>query len=108
MHRQLKVNDVWTTAEGKAIPIRNMASSHLLSTIHFIERGRFQRVADAALRQHEEPLNNETISYYMMWPIQYEALVAEAVRRNLIYRPIEKVETSTSMVKSFRELTKNG
>lgn len=106
MHQRLKVSNVWRTAEGVDIPVSKMASSHLLAAIHLIERGRYQRVTDAAMRQGEEPLNDELVGFYLEWPIQYEALIKEAVYRNLIYRPIENAAPSAAMVKSFKGIRK--
>lgn len=79
-----KRDDVWITREGHAIEISKMASSHLLSTIHFIERNRFTQAAECAMR--EPDLDNDNLQYYLMWPEQYEALIKEAQRRNLIHR----------------------
>lgn len=82
--------DVWITKEGQQIEIHKMASSHLLSTIHYIERRRYISVTDAAMKEALDPdtdFDSPTIQYYLEWPIQYETLINEAVRRNLIYRP---------------------
>lgn len=84
---------VWKTAEGQLIPIRNMSSSHLLAAIHLIERNRYQQATDAAMRQKEDPLADELVSYYLQWPPQYEAMVKEAARRGLVYRPVEPALT---------------
>lgn len=80
--------DIWITREGQQIEIRKMASSHLLSTIHFIERNRFTNVTEIA---HDHELMGrdtamEAANYYAQWPIQYDTLVQEAQRRNLIIR----------------------
>lgn len=82
--------DVWITKQGHQIEIKLMASSHLLATIHFIENSRFSRSAECALRGG----NEEDIALYLEWPIQYESLIAEAVRRGLIYRPVEGIVKS--------------
>ena len=79
---------VWTTKEGQRIPIREMASSHLLSTIHFLERARFTNAVECARREPNTDPNSATMQYYLQWPEQYEALVAEAHRRNLISRGV--------------------
>jgi len=83
--------DVWITREGQQMEIRQMASSHLLATIHFIERNRFMNAAEV---YSEKQLGDMTdaVNYYLQWPIQYESLVAEAQRRKLIYRAVEGVE----------------
>jgi hypothetical protein len=84
--------DVWTTREGQEIEIRNMASSHLLATIHLIERNRFTNAVDAAMREpqnmNEQVWEDHTLQYYLQWPVQYESLVAEAQRRGLIHRGV--------------------
>lgn len=80
--------DVWITREGQEIEISHMASSHLLATIHFIERNRFMNAAEVYSEQQlgDERLN--AVEYYLQWPIQYETLVTEAQRRGLIWRNI--------------------
>jgi len=82
--------DVWITREGKQMEIKTMASSHLLATIHFIERNRFMNAAEC---YQEESLNHpdkmQVVQYYLEWPIQYETLIAEAQRRGLITRGVE-------------------
>lgn len=76
--------DVWITREGKQMEIKDMASSHLLATIHFIERNRFMNAAET----YSEGMKDAT-EYYLQWPIQYETLIAEAQRRGLIFRNVE-------------------
>lgn len=82
--------DVWITREGRQMEIKTMASSHLLSAIHFIERNRFMNAAEC---YHEENLNHpdkmQAVQYYLEWPIQYETMIAEAQRRGLIFRAVE-------------------
>lgn len=82
----LIAKDIWITREGHQIEIRMMASSHLLSTIHFIERNRFMNGAEVYGDQNlgDERLN--VVNYYLQWPVQYESLIEEAQRRHLIYR----------------------
>src|SRR3982751_7017147 len=79
--------DIWITREGRQVNIKDMASSHLLSTIHFIERNRFINAAEC---YSEENLNHpdkmQMVEYYLEWPVQYPILVAEAQRRGLIHR----------------------
>lgn len=85
--------DIWITAEGQQMEIRTMASSHLLAAIHYIERRRFMNVTDTAMREAVNPdmdFNSPTIQYYLEWPIQYETLVNEANKRNLLYRPVNQ------------------
>jgi hypothetical protein len=82
--------DVWITREGQQIEIKMMASSHLLATIHFIERQRFMNAAEVySEMQFREDDRNEMVNYYLQFPVQYESLVAEAQRRQLIYRGAE-------------------
>jgi hypothetical protein len=82
--------DVWITREGKQMEIKDMASSHLLAAIHFIERNRFTNAAEV---YSEESLNHpdkmEMVHYYLEWPIQYDTMIAEAQRRKLIHRGME-------------------
>jgi hypothetical protein len=79
-------NDIWVTREGQQLEIKKMASSHLLATIHFIERKRFTEAVDCAMR---ESGGSDLVKYYLQWPYQYDSLVAEAQRRRLIYRGVE-------------------
>jgi hypothetical protein len=84
--------DVWITREGEQIEVRKMASSHLLSTIHFIERGRFQQGLEIFTQSQEDGSDwTDAMKYYLQWPIQYEALIAEAQRRNLLSRNVEGI-----------------
>jgi len=78
--------DVWITREGQQLEIRTMSSSHLLATIHWIERNRFMNAAEV---YHESQLGEHrlaAVQYYLGWPIQYETLIEEAQRRKLLYR----------------------
>lgn len=81
--------DVWITREGKQMEIRTMASSHLLATIHFIERNRFMNAAETYTDQQLGNVDMDAVNYYLQWPIQYETLIEEAQRRHLIYRKAE-------------------
>lgn len=84
--------DVWITREGQQIEIKNMASSHLLATIHFIERNRLMNAAEVYHEtQFREDDRLEMVNYYLQFPVQYENLVAEAQRRQLIYRAVEGI-----------------
>jgi hypothetical protein len=78
--------DVWITREGQEMEITKMPSSHLLATIHLIERRRFE----SCFEVYQDSLNNGVtpgmLDYYSKWPIQYETLIKEAQRRNLIFR----------------------
>lgn len=83
--------DIWITREGKQLEIRTMASSHLLSTIHFIERNRFMNAAEIYGDGILDDTDKDALNYYLQWPIQYESLIKEAQRRNLIYsEPTQK------------------
>lgn len=73
--------DTWTTRDGQSIKIERMASSHLLHTIHMIERN---RLMNAAEKYGEGDI--DLASYYMQWPPQYEEMIKEAQKRNLIAR----------------------
>ena len=82
--------DVWITAEGKQMEIKSMASSHLLSAIHFIEKKRFQAAVEVySDKAFDSAFRNEMTNYYLQWPIQYETMIAEAQRRGLITRGVE-------------------
>jgi hypothetical protein len=82
--------DIWITAEGQQMEIKSMASSHLLATIHFIERKRFQSASEVYHeRAFDKNFRNEMTSYYLQWPIQYDVMIAEAQRRGLITRGVE-------------------
>jgi hypothetical protein len=78
--------DVWITKEGQEIEIRHMASHHLLATIHFIERNRLMNAAEVYGDQNLGDARLAAVEYYLEWPIQYETLVNEAIRRHLLYR----------------------
>lgn len=80
--------DVWITREGQQIEIKSMASSHLLATIHFIERNRFMNAAEVYSEQQLGDARLDAVEYYLQWPIQYETLVKEAQRRGLIWRNV--------------------
>jgi hypothetical protein len=82
--------DVWITREGKQVEIRSMASSHLLSAIHFIERNRFMNAAECYTQEGlNHPDKMAMVEYYLDWPIQYDTMIAEAQRRKLINRGVE-------------------
>jgi hypothetical protein len=82
--------DVWITKEGVEMEIRHMASNHLLSTIHFIERNRLFNAAEVwSDVQFDANARSEMAAYYLNWPIQYDTLIAEAQRRGLIHRDVE-------------------
>jgi hypothetical protein len=91
---------VWMTREGIELPISQMASSHLLSAIHMIERNRFTQAVDSAMR--EPTLDAETLptmQYYLMWPETYPDLCAEAERRHLIQRNTKEETTKLQRTK---------
>lgn len=83
--------DIWITREGEQIEIKNMASSHLLATIHFIERGRFMNAAEVYSESQLGEDRLAAVNYYLQWPIQYETLVEEAQRRGLVCRAVEGI-----------------
>jgi len=80
---------MWTTKEGDRIAIKDMASSHLLATIHYIERNRFQNAAESFAGGEMDAARVAVVNLYLRWPPQYDALVAEAQRRGLIQRGVE-------------------
>lgn len=73
----------WITKEGIEIEPRDMATPHLLSTIHMIERNRMQNLIHVGITQD---LPDSVINYYAEWPNAYEELCDEAERRKLIQR----------------------
>lgn len=82
--------DIWITKEGKQMEIATMASSHLLSAIHFIERNRFMNAAETyGDMNFSQKDRHEMTEYYLQWPVQYEVMIAEAQRRGLITRGVE-------------------
>jgi hypothetical protein len=89
--------DVWITKEGHQIKIKKMPSSHLLSTIHFIERRRFE----ACFEVYQDTVNNGPVEgmleYYSQFPVQYETLIAEAQRRGLIARQSPTKESDNAI-----------
>ena len=89
--------DIWITREGHQIEIRTMASAHLLSTIHFIERNRFMNAAEVYGEQQLGEDRLGAVNYYLQWPVQYESLIQEAMRRHLIY------EGPTDTIKKLKE-----
>ena len=94
--------DIWITREGQQIEIRHMASSHLMSTIHFIERSRFMNAAEVYSEQQLGDARLAAVGYYLQWPIQYESLIMEAQRRGLIYRVPEQVTMEGTVPKDKR------
>ena len=85
----------WTTKDGEEIEIAFMSSSHLLATIHFIERNRFVNAAEVYGYRFNTADADTTaegvraVHYYLRWPDAYDALVTEATRRKLLHRPAE-------------------
>ncbi len=94
--------DVWIDRDGKQIEIRHMASSHLLATIHFIERNRFMNAAEVYTDQQLGEHRLNAVNYYLAWPLQYEELILEAQRRHLIYRG-DAAELNSGGVKKLPE-----
>lgn len=82
--------EIWVTREGDAIRIKNMASSHLLSTIHYIEKHRFMSAVEIFHDQQDKSGDwSDALNYYLQWPPQYETMIVEAQRRNLIFRNVQ-------------------
>lgn len=73
----------WQDKNGIKISINKMTSSHLLNTIHMIERKRYEEILSLVIR---EEANAETMGYYAQFPDAYHALCDEAERRKLIQR----------------------
>ena len=87
----------WITKTGEAILISAMPTSHLLNTIHLIERARMQQLI--SLEQHglsdgyasndelrAAPELVDMLEYYTRWPEEYSDLLKEAEKRKLIRR----------------------
>lgn len=78
----------WHTKEGQFIEISKMASSHLLSAIHMIERNRFQNLASVQATNGDDQM----VEYYSKWPPAYAEMLEEAERRYLIGRVNHKTK----------------
>lgn len=106
MKIRLPDKDTWVTKEGQYLDIKVMASSHLLATIHYIERNRFTNSVDCAMRQFQNVEESEgdslDVEYYLQWPVQYEALVVEAQRRSLINRAAPEIVKTSKLQKRGR------
>lgn len=66
----------WTTADGQTIAFQDMAHSHLLNTIAWVER---------QFRQLQDTFNESALDIDLLYP-SHAGLVAEARRRRLIPR----------------------
>jgi len=86
----------WLTQDGRIVPIQHMASSHLLNTIHMIERNRFQQMVESAMNGSSP----EIISVYAEWNFAYEEMVLEARKRNLIWNDRKKEKKSHDLIKT--------
>ena len=75
----------WLTKEGIELPIDQMSTNHLLSTIHMIERNRMTNLVHLGLADN---CDQTILNYYSRWPDSYEELLNEAERRHLIGRRI--------------------
>jgi hypothetical protein len=77
----------WRTREGVELSPREMATPHLLSTIHMVERSRMQNLMHLGLlSMGEEKVRDSVVAYYGQWPDAYAALLDEAERRGLLGR----------------------
>lgn len=86
---------IWTTKDGREIPIKDMEDSHLLSTIKMLDRAHLARIWECcraqsffqgdmaifSMEQEESRMANLGPSYN--WPI-YADLVEEAEDRGLM------------------------
>lgn len=83
-----KYEPTWITKDNKPIPVQYMATSHLLNSIHMIERSRMQQLisieANGGGISPEEA--KRVLDYYCAWPRGYSDLLAEAEKRQLIRR----------------------
>jgi|PlaIllAssembly_1097288.scaffolds.fasta_scaffold2694009_2 hypothetical protein len=83
-----KYEPTWVSKDMKPIPIKFMATSHLLNTIHMIERSRMQQLM--SIETHGGGISPEeakrVLDYYCAWPKGYSDLLAEAEKRQLIRR----------------------
>lgn len=87
-----KYEPTWVTKEGTHIPISVMPTSHLLNTIHMIERSRMQQlisievqVANGYIKLSPKEAQ-EVLNRYCAFPKAYSELLAEAEKRQLIRR----------------------
>jgi hypothetical protein len=81
----------WKTKEGFEIAPKDMATQHLLSTIHMIERNRMTNLIGIGLMDSAD-MDADIIDYYSTWPEAYEALLDEAERRHLIGRTKSQIK----------------
>ena len=87
-----KTRTYWVAKDGTRIRIDLMPTSHLLNTIHYIERVRMQQLV--SLKENRDELQEairvteeaDLIDYYAQWPEGYTDLVREAEKRTLIQR----------------------
>ncbi len=77
----------WTTKEGIDLNINEMATSHLLATIHMIERNRMNNLLSLGMMDN---LTQDTVDYYAQFPSSYKDLCDEAELRFLIHRGNQK------------------
>jgi hypothetical protein len=75
----------WVTKEGFEIEPREMATPHLLNTIHLIERSRMSNLVSLGMNDLAE-VSEGVVEFYARWPEAYDALLDEAERRQLIRR----------------------
>ena len=99
MTKQLETSKkYWMTKDGTRIQINMMPTSHLLNTIHLIERMRMQQI-ESIKEQYQQnhgtiefdnPIDRnewiEFLEYYTQWPEGYPDLLSEAIKRRLIKR----------------------
>jgi len=92
------MNDkTWTTKEGAILKITEMATPHLLSALHMIERNRMNNILSLVPRIE---IDVETFDYYSQWPDGYFDLLDECVRRGLVGRIV--VEEKDIRVKRLK------
>ena len=59
-------DNIWTTKEGTDIPIDEMTDSHLLNTIHFLERNaNYEIMVDAIERSIDTNVEDLTANIYL-------------------------------------------
>lgn len=82
MTQLAKFSGVWITKEGEEIPIHTMTTTHLLNSIHMVERNRMNQLIET----HGMGELQANLEYYSQWPESYHDLIKEAKKRKLIGR----------------------
>lgn len=84
----------WRTREGDRIRITDMVDTHLLSSIHMIERNRQRDLEQVESRYAKFNFTDKEVyprmlEHYGEYPLVYHAMVNEACKRGIIARNFE-------------------